>query len=273
MTLPRFDLDGQVAVVTGGSGVLGQVMARGLAAAGASVAVLARRLDPCAQVSARIEAGGGRSLPVAADVLDRSALERALAEIEAGLGPPAVLVNAAGGNQPAATTAAERPFFTLDADAAAQVFAANFTGAFLACQVFGRRMAEAGAGAIVNVTSMAAVRPLTRVPAYSAAKAAVANFTQWLAVHLAQEYSPRLRVNALAPGFFLTAQNRYLLVDSVTGGWTERGAQILAHTPLGRLGDPQDLLGALLWLVSPASEFVTGVVVPVDGGFSAFGGV
>jgi NAD(P)-dependent dehydrogenase (short-subunit alcohol dehydrogenase family) len=141
------------------------------------------------------------------------------------------------------------------------------------CQVFGRRMAERGEGCIVNIASMAALRPLTRVAAYGAAKAAVVNFTEWLAVHMAQEYSPRIRVTAIAPGFFLTEQNRYLLTDAETGGWTPRGEAILAHTPMGRLGTPADLIGTALWLVSPGAAFVTGVVVPVDGGFSAYGGV
>jgi NAD(P)-dependent dehydrogenase (short-subunit alcohol dehydrogenase family) len=153
------------------------------------------------------------------------------------------------------------------------VFAANFTGLFLSCQVFGRDMAARGAGCIVNIASMNAIRPLTRIPAYSAAKAAVANFTQWLAVHMAQEYSAQIRVNAIAPGFFLTEQNRYLLVGADSGAWTARGATIVAHTPMGRLGAPDDLIGTLLWLASPAAAFVTGVVVPVDGGFAAFSGV
>jgi NAD(P)-dependent dehydrogenase (short-subunit alcohol dehydrogenase family) len=149
----------------------------------------------------------------------------------------------------------------------------NFTGTFQSCQVFGRDMAERKQGVIVNIVSMNALRPLTRIPAYSAAKAAVANFTQWLAVHMAQEYSPAIRVNAIAPGFFLTEQNRFLMLDAASGEPTERGASILQHTPMGRLGKPDDLVGTLLWLVSPASSFVTGIVVPVDGGFSAYSGV
>ena len=157
--------------------------------------------------------------------------------------------------------------------AAAQVFGDNFTGAFLACQVFGRQLARQGQGVILNIAFMSSLRPLTRVPAYSTAKGAVANLTQWLAVYMAQEYGPRIRVNAIAPGFFLTTQNHYLLVDAQTGEYTRRGRQILEHTPLGRLGLPEDLFGTVLWLVSPASAFVTGIVAPVDGGFSAYSGV
>lgn len=268
-----FGLDGGVALVTGGSGVLGSAMARGLAAAGARVAILGRRIEACERVTEEITRDGGEALAVVGDVLDRSSLERAASEIHGRFGPVDILVNAAGGNQPGATTSAERPFFELGLDAVQDVFATNFTGLFLSCQVFGREMAERGSGCIVNIASMSGIRPLTRILAYSAAKAAVANFTQWLAVHMAQEYSTQIRVNAIAPGFFLTEQNRYLLVDQDSSDWTPRGATIVARTPMGRLGDPEDLIGTLLWLASPVAAFVTGVVVPVDGGFAAFGGV
>lgn len=264
-----FDLHSQTAVITGGSGVLGRVMARALAAARARVVILGRRLAACEHVAAEIRAGGAEALAIACDVLDRAALARVAAEV----GPVDILVNAAGGNQPGATTSAAHPFFDLEAGAVEQVFDVNFMGTFQACQAFGRGMAERKRGVIVNVTSMSAMRPLTRVAAYSAAKAAVVNFTQWLAVHMAQDYSPQIRVNALAPGFFLTRQNRFLLIDKESGAWTERGQKIIDHTPMGRLGNPEDLSGTLLWLVSPASAFVTGVVVPVDGGFSAYSGV
>lgn len=268
-----FGLDGRVALVTGGSGVLGSEMARGLAAAGARVAILGRRIEACERVTEEIRRDGSEALAVVGDVLDRFSLERAADEIHGRFGSVDILVNAAGGNQPGATTSAERPFFELGLDAVQDVFATNFTGLFLSCQVFGREMAERGSGCIINIASMSGIRPLTRIPAYSAAKAAVANFTQWLAVHMAQEYSTQIRVNAIAPGFFLTEQNRYLLVNQDSGDWTPRGATIVAHTPMGRLGDPEDLIGTLLWLASPAAVFVTGVVVPVDGGFAAFGGV
>ena len=184
-----------------------------------------------------------------------------------------MLINGAGGNKREATTAADLSFFDLPADAIQWVFDLNFVGTLLPCQIFGSQMAEQGEGIILNISSMNALRPLTRIPAYSAAKAAVSNFTQWLAVHMAQEYSPRIRVNAIAPGFFLTEQNRFLLTDRETGELTPRGQTILAHTPMDRFGDPGELVGATIWLLSPASDFVTGIVVPIDGGFSAYGGV
>jgi NAD(P)-dependent dehydrogenase (short-subunit alcohol dehydrogenase family) len=221
----------------------------------------------------RIRAAGGDALGLACDALDRAALEAAQQTITQRFGPVDILVNGAGGNDPRATTDETHPFFDLDATAAQAVFAGNFLSAFQASQVFARAMAERGDGCILNITSMNGLRPLTRVGVYSAAKAAVANFTQWLATHMAQEYSPAIRVNAIAPGFFLTEQNRYLLTNAQTGQWTARGQAILAHTPMGRFGAPDDLVGAALWLVSPAAAFVTGVVVPVDGGFSAYSGV
>ena len=267
-----FGAEGRTAVVTGGSGELGRAMASALARAGARVAILARHEDAASSVAEAIRQEGGAAIAVACDVLDRAALERSRDEVASAFGPADILINGAGGNSPAATTSADQPFFDLDAAAVNQVFALNFTGTFQACQVFGRAMVERGQGCIVNVTSMSALRPLTRIAAYSAAKAAVANFTQWLAVHMAREYSPNIRVNALAPGFFLTEQNRYLLTNS-GGTMTPRGQAIISHTPAGRLGAPDDLAGTLLWLVSPAAAFVTGVVVPVDGGFAAFSGV
>ena len=268
-----FDLHGKTVLITGGSGVLGSAMAQGLAEAGAQVAVMGRRLEPCEQVAAAIRAAGGQAIGVAADVLDRAALEAALATVTATFGTVDILVNGAGGNRPDATTSADRAFFDLELASIRQVFDANITGAILTSQVVGRQMAERQQGCIINIASMAGVRPLTRVVTYSAAKAALANFTQWLAVHLATEYSPAIRVNAIAPGFFLTEQNRYLMTERETGTWTARGQAIVAHTPMGRLGAPEDLVGTLLWLTSAASAFVTGIVVPVDGGFAAFGGV
>ena len=268
-----FDVQGLTAVITGGSGQLGREMAQGLALAGAQVAVVSRSAETSAVVAGAINTDGGKAIGIACDVMDRAALERTMEQVTDAFGPVDILINAAGGNQPRATTSAELTFFDLDAQALEQVFGLNFTGTLQSCQVFGRGMAERGQGCIVNVASMSGLRPLTRVPAYSAAKAAVTNFTQWLAVHMAQEYSPRIRVNGIAPGFFLTEQNRFLLTDAQSGAMTPRGQAILNHTPAGRLGLPEDLLGTLLWLVSPASAFVTGVVVPVDGGFSAFSGV
>jgi len=268
-----FSLRGQTAFITGGSGVLGSAMAHGLSRAGARVAIAGRRVAASEQVAAAIRANGGEALGVACDVLEPASLDAARRTTEAAFGPVEILVNAAGGNAPGATTTAEQPFFALERASVSAVLGSNFEGTFLSCQVFGRAMAERGQGCIVNIASMSALRPLTRIAAYSAAKAAVVNFTQWLAVHLAQEYSPRLRVNALAPGFFLTEQNRYLLTEPQSGEWTARGRAILAHTPMGRLGEPDELIGTLVWLVSPAATFVTGAVIPVDGGFAAYSGV
>lgn len=271
--LDQFSLADRVAVVTGGSGVLGRVMAQGLASVGARVAIIGRRLEPCEIVADEIRAQGGQALAVAADVLDRDALTNAAQQIFAALGSVDILVNGAGGNQPKATATPDLPWFDLDRDAVDAVWQGNFMSALACCQVFGHAMAERGEGTIINVASMSAIRPLSRVGVYGAAKAALVNFTQWLAVTIARETSPHIRVNALAPGFFLTEQNRYLLTEPQTGGWTPRGESIIAHTPMARMGVPEDLVGTLLWLASPASQFVTGVVVPVDGGFAVNSGV
>ncbi|MRG90433.1 SDR family oxidoreductase [Polyangium spumosum] len=268
-----FDVRGEVALVTGGSGVLGAMFCRTLAAAGARVAVMGRRLDPCEALAHSIRADGGDALAVSCDVLDTEALKAAARDVEATLGPVTILVNGAGGNHPKGTTGPDRSLFELDPAAFGEVFDLNVQGTLRPCQVFGRGMAERGRGSIVNITSLSADRPLTRVAAYSAAKAAVVNLTRWLAVHMAQSYGPNIRVNALAPGFFLTEQNRFLLTDHDTGALTERGRSIHSHTPMARMGAPEDLSGALLFLASSASAFVTGIVLPVDGGFSAQSGV
>ena len=267
-----YDFKGRAVVVTGGTGVLGQSMVRALVGCGADVAILARNREK-AEPQLAERRGPGRAVVVDGDVLDRASLERAAAAVVSEFGRVDCLLNGAGGNHAGATTNPAQSFFDLPEDALRFVFDLNMLGTILPSQVFGKLMAERGEGVILNVSSMSAIRPLTRVLGYSAAKAGVNSFTQWLAVHLAQEYSPRIRVNAIAPGFFLTEQNRFLLTDKETGGLTARGQSIIAHTPMGRFGEPDDLLGTLLWLLSPASAFVTGVVVPVDGGFAAFGGV
>jgi len=272
-TQALFDVRGRTAVITGGSGHLGRAMASALAQAGVQVAILGRHAQTAQTVAATIQAEGGTALGIAVDVLDRAALEQAREEILRSFATIDILINAAGGNQPGATTSQEVSFFDLDRQAIDMVFNLNFAGTLQSCQVFGHKMVEQGHGCIVNIASMNALRPLTRIPAYSAAKAAVANFTQWLAVHMAQEYSVQIRVNAISPGFFLTEQNRFLMIDAQNGALTARGQTIIDHTPMGRLGEPDDLVGTLLWLVSPASSFVTGIVVPVDGGFSAYSGV
>jgi NAD(P)-dependent dehydrogenase (short-subunit alcohol dehydrogenase family) len=212
-------------------------------------------------------------MAVAADVLRKADLEAAAHRVLEEFRHVDCLINGAGGNNPKATTAADRPFFDLPEEALRFVTDLNLLGTMLPSQVFGRHMAERKEGVILNISSMNSFRPLTRIPAYSAAKAGVSNFTQWLAVHMAQEYSPEIRVNAIAPGFFLTEQNRFLLTDERTGELTSRGKQIIDHTPMRRFGRPEDLVGTVLLLLSPASRFVSGIVVPIDGGFSAYAGV
>jgi NAD(P)-dependent dehydrogenase (short-subunit alcohol dehydrogenase family) len=269
-----YDFTGRVVVMTGALGVLGRDMVAAVAGCGATVVLLDKNV---ATAPALMEAMGpetaSRVLVIEADVLDTESLRAAAKVVRDRYGRVDGLVNAAGGNRPEATTAPGRSFFDLPCEALRGVFDLNLLGTILPSQVFGRVMAEQREGVILNVSSMNAFRPLTRIPAYSAAKAGVSNFTAWLAVHMAQEYSPAIRVNAIAPGFFLTAQNEYLLVDKQAGGLTARGQTINAHTPMGRFGRPDDLTGAVLWLLSPASSFVTGIVVPIDGGFSAFSGV
>jgi NAD(P)-dependent dehydrogenase (short-subunit alcohol dehydrogenase family) len=268
-----FGLEGKVAVVTGGGGVLCGAMSRALGRVGARVAVLDLFLEAAQRVANEIVSTGGEALAVRCDVLDRVSIEAAAQQVVAAFGRVDILVNGAGGNKKEATTGANLSFFDLPPDAVQWVFKLNFLGTLLPSQVFGQLMAEQGEGIILNVSSMNAFRPLTRIPAYSAAKAAVSNFTQWLAAHMAQEYSSKIRVNAIAPGFFLTEQNRFLLTDAETGKLTPRGQTIVAHTPMDRFGTPEELIGTTIWLLSRASEFVTGVVVPVDGGFSGFSGV
>jgi NAD(P)-dependent dehydrogenase (short-subunit alcohol dehydrogenase family) len=268
-----YDFSGQTVVITGGTGVLGGEIACALVGCGANVAILDRNLDPAQRILELMEPRANHAVVVGADVLDRESLRQAAKLILDKFGAVHGLVNAAGGNNPQATTSVSLSFFDIPPEAFRWVFDLNILGTMLPCQVFGKFMAEKGEGVILNVSSMNAFRPLTRIPAYSAAKAGVSNFTQWLAVHMAQVYSPRIRVNAIAPGFFLTQQNTYLLTDEKSGALTARGKSIIDHTPMARFGQPEDLFGAVLWLLSPASAFVTGVIVPIDGGFSAFSGV
>jgi NAD(P)-dependent dehydrogenase (short-subunit alcohol dehydrogenase family) len=269
-----YDFSDCTVVVTGGAGVLGSEIACALVGCQANVVILDRDLELAQKVIERFpNVVKGRGVRVYGDVLNVETLQQANETIQAEFGPVRVLINAAGGNHPSATTSPELSFFDLPLDGFRRVSDLNLLGTILPCQVFGRGMAERGEGVILNISSMNAIRPLTKIPAYSAAKAAVTNFTQWLAVHMAQNYSPRIRVNALAPGFFLTEQNRFLLTEKESGELTARGNAILTHTPLGRFGTPEDLLGATLWLISPAAAFVTGAVIPIDGGFSAFSGV
>ena len=271
-----YDMTGKTVVITGGAGVLGGEMACALVGCNANVVILDRDVSLAEKVIHRIEMMEGltaRAVVVYGDVLQPDTLRQADETIRREFGSIDGLINGAGGNKPQATTGVDRSFFDLPEDALRFVFDLNILGTIVPSQVFGKTMAEQKEGVILNISSMNAFRPLTRIPAYSAAKAGVSNFTQWLAVHMAQEYSPYIRVNALAPGFFLTDQNRFLLTDRDTGNLTARGQSILDHTPMGRFGDPIDLLGAALWLLSPLSAFVTGIVLPVDGGFSAYSGV
>jgi len=264
--------EGTVVVITGGGGVLCACIAEGLAREGARIVLLDIAEEKARRTLQRVQMAGSEGIALKTDVLSKKDLEQAAQITIDRFGRVDFLINGAGGNHPKATTSAELTFFDLPEDGVRFVFDLNFFGTFLASQVFGKLMVERQRGVILNIASMASFRPLTRTPAYSAAKAAVANFTQWLAVYIAQEYSPNIRVVAIAPGFFLTEQNRFLLLDE-QGELTERGRRIIDHTPMKRFGTPEDLLGAVKWLLSDEAAFVTGIVIPVDGGFSAFAGV
>lgn len=268
-----YDFTGQTVVITGGTGILGGEIACALVGCGAQVAILHLNVEAGKELVERMAERATQAELFACNVLQLESLQKTAANVLARFGKVDCFINAAGGNKPPATTSADLKFFDLPTEALRWVFDLNLLGTILPCQVFGKIMAEQNRGTILNISSMSAIRPLTRIPAYSAAKAGVSNFTQWLAVHMAQEYSPRIRVNAIAPGFFLTNQNRYLLTDRDSGELTARGKSIIAHTPMGRFGEPQDLFGAVLWLLSPASAFVTGTVVTIDGGFAAYSGV
>jgi NAD(P)-dependent dehydrogenase (short-subunit alcohol dehydrogenase family) len=270
-----YNFTGQSIVITGGAGVLGGEMARVFLTCGANVAVLDYNLVAAQKMVEQLNQipGGGQAMAVQVNVLQPETVQAGVEKVISEFGKIDGLINGAGGNKPDASTRADQSFFDLSQDALRWVFDLNLMGTIIPSQIVGRHLAERKEGVILNISSMNAFRPLTRIPAYSAAKAGVSNFTQWLAVHMAQEYSPNIRVNAIAPGFFLTEQNRFLLTDAETGALSARGQKIIDHTPIGRFGKPEDLTGTVLWLMSPASAFVTGIVVPVDGGFSAYSGV
>ncbi|MEE9189415.1 MAG: SDR family oxidoreductase [Candidatus Neomarinimicrobiota bacterium] len=263
----------KTAVVTGGGGILGEAMVAALLDLGANVAILDLNYESALAVVNKNNDLVGNALPVETDVLKTESLNNARELIHRQFGFVDFLVNAAGGNHPDATTSDEKPFAEIPEEAIRFVTDLNLLGTIQSCQVFGLDMQEQKAGVIVNISSMNALRPLTRIPAYSAAKAGVSNFTQWLAVHMAMTYSPEIRVNAIAPGFFITDQNKFLLMDEESGELSARGQRIIGHTPANRFGEPGDLVGTLVWLLSPLSNFVTGVILPVDGGFSAYSGV
>jgi NAD(P)-dependent dehydrogenase (short-subunit alcohol dehydrogenase family) len=268
-----FDISGKTAVITGGKGIIAAAIAKALAQRGVNLALLDRSADPSVELIGDIEAAGGRVICVPTDVLVHEELTRAAEEVLQSFGRIDFLINAAGGNKKNATTSADLSFFQLPQEDLRQVIDLNLLGTVLPSQVFGAEILKQGQGVIINISSMNSFRPLTRIVGYSAAKAAVNNFTQWLAVDVARNYSPKIRVNAIAPGFILTKQNEFLLLDSATGKLTERGETIIKHTPMGCFGTPEDMVGPLLWLLSPAASFVTGVVLPIDGGFSAYSGV
>ena len=267
-----FSLDNKVAVVTGGTGILGGAMARGLAQAGATVAILGRRVEVAEKLSTQFREEGLSAVALPANVLEKTSLESARETLLEQTGHVDILINAAGGNVPEATVIGDLTFFGLEQNALDHVFKLNLSGSILPSQIFGAAMAEQGSGTIINISSMAAQKPLTRVIGYAAAKAAIDNFTKWLAVDLAQKHGEGLRVNAIAPGFFVGEQNRSLLLEN-DGSLTTRGQQIIDHTPMGRFGEADELVGTAVYLASDAAKFVTGIVVPVDGGFSAFGGL
>ena len=276
------DLKGKVCVITGGGGVLGNSMARGLASVGVVTAILDIDEGAAKKVSQEISGEFGvASFAYRADVLDKSSLEEVKKQIVSEVGDIDMLINGAGGNSPKATTKLEEiteqdldkldeAFFGLELEGFQKVFDLNFTGTLLPTLVFTRDMVMRQKGVVLNISSMNSYKPLTKIPAYSAAKASVNNFTEWLAVHFAKV---GVRVNALAPGFFLTNQNRFLLTDEKSGKLTPRGEKIIANTPMGVFGEPDDLNGTVLYLLSDLSRFITGICIPVDGGYSAFGGV
>ena len=263
----------KVAIITGGGGVLCSSIAQALAAQKVRVAILDLLPEAAEKVVQSITTAGGQAMAVKNNVLDKADLQAARDKVLSEFGRIDLLINGAGGNKKQATTSDQLSFFDLPAEALKFVFELNIIGTILPCQVFGKTLAHQGSGSILNISSMSAFTPLTKVAAYSAAKAAVSNFTVWLAVHISQNYSTDVRVNAIAPGFFLTEQNRFLLTDSDTGELTARGQTIIDHTPMARFGQPEDLLGCVLWLLSDAAKFVHGTVIPIDGGFNAFSGV
>lgn len=276
------DLNGKVCVITGGAGVIGVSIIRALASVGTKVAIVDINEELARKVAAELaQEFNAEIIGVKANVLDKESLETAKAVINEKLGPIDLLINGAGGNSPQATTQVEevlesdlsnleKTFYGLQMEGFDKVFALNFKGTVLPSMVFTRDMLEKKSGAVLNISSMNSYHPLTKIPAYSAAKASVNNFTEWLAVHLAKV---GIRVNAVAPGFFITNQNRFLVLDEKTGDYSARGNKIVTNTPMGKFGEPDDLQGAALYLLSDLSSFVTGIVIPVDGGFNAYSGV
>jgi NAD(P)-dependent dehydrogenase (short-subunit alcohol dehydrogenase family) len=268
----QFSLTDKVAIVTGGTGVLGSAFARGLAAAGAKVGILGRRRHKAEEIAEAIEQSGGTAVPLPADVLDKEQLKSARDLVLNTWGHADILVNAAGGNMPEAIIFGNVTFFDMPQEAFEKVMVLNLTGTISACQIFGEVITKQKSGSIINISSMAATQAITRVLGYSVSKAGIDNFTRWLAVEFAHKYGDGVRVNAIAPGFFIGEQNRNLLLEP-DGSLTERGKLIIQGTPTGRFGEPEELVGTAVWLASDASKFVTGTIIPVDGGFSVYSGV
>ena len=264
-----FDITGKVIVITGGTGILGKAIARYLALEGAKVVILGRRAEAGNAIVADIKAAGGEAMFLTTDVMKQEVLEQNLADIVAAYGRVDSLLNAAGGNMPGATIAPDGTFFDLKPEEFQKVLDLNLTGTVIPSQVFLKQMVKQGEGTIVNFSSMAAFRPMTRVAGYAAAKAGISNFTAFLATEVAKKFGEKIRVNAIAPGFFLTEQNRTLLTNP-DGSWTQRGADVIRQTPFGRMGEPEELCGTIHYLISDASKFVTGTVAVVDGGFNTF---
>ena len=264
-----FDITGKVVVITGGTGILGKAIAKYLALEGAKVVILGRRAEAGNSIVADIKAAGGEAMFLTTDVMKQDVLEQNLADIVAAYGRVDSLLNAAGGNMPGATISPDGTFFDLKPEEFQKVLDLNLTGTVIPSQVFLKQMVEQGEGTIVNFSSMAAFRPMTRVAGYAAAKAGISNFTAFLATEVAKKFGEKIRVNAIAPGFFLTEQNRTLLTNP-DGNWTQRGADVIRQTPFGRMGQPEELCGTIHYLISDASKFVTGTVAVVDGGFNTF---
>ncbi|MBZ9730080.1 SDR family oxidoreductase [Salegentibacter sp. JZCK2] len=267
-----FNLDGKVAIITGGNGVLGGAMAHGLASQGVKVGILGRSAETVKKRVKEIEEAGGTAMSLVADVLDKKSLEEAKDKVLKAWNKIDILINGAGGNMKGATIGPDQNFFDLSLDDLSKVNDLNFKGTVLPTYIFGKSIAEVGKGSVINISSMAAQNALTRVLGYSAAKAAVDNFTKWLAVEMAQKYGDGIRINAIAPGFFIGEQNRDLLLNK-DESLTARGETIVSNTPMKRFGKPEELQGVTNWLASDEASFVTGIVVPIDGGFGAFSGV
>lgn len=269
----NYNLKGKIAVIIGAGGAICGEIAKALSSEGVSVAIWDISLDNALKKCEEIRSLGGKAIAVKCNATKKGSVSSALKETLIKYGIVDILVNGAGGSRKKATTSPEQKFFDIDIEAMDMVMALNYMSMVIPSQLVGRVFADKKAGVILNITSIAGISPLTRAVSYSNSKAAANSFTQWLAVHMAQNYSPKIRVNAVAPGFMLTEQNRFLLIDEKTGRMTERGQQIINNVPMARYGQPQEIIGAALWLVSDMSGFVTGAVIPVDGGYMAFSGV